>query len=214
MYKTRDGLSALEIASQIHADVNQTYGKYYPYRLHLEMVTSNIKRFFEMRKGEMDHKKYLEHRNILYASGAYHDLIEDCRLTYNELLQMKDIQILYPNSMCVPTHNAQLHEDTINLVYACTELRGMTRAERHGEAFKDQLYRTDWAWFVKLCDTLANASWSKLSNSSMLEKYEEEVPVMLEELFEYKRNHRDFHIPIFQEMVREFEFILGKEIEL
>jgi (p)ppGpp synthase/HD superfamily hydrolase len=88
--------------------------------------------------------------------GAYgHDLIEDARMTYNDIKQI-------------------VGKDVADVIYLCTEERGRDRGERHSERYYMMLSGNEVATFVKLCDIIANVKFSILTNSSMLDKYRKE----------------------------------------
>ncbi len=86
--------------------------------------------------------------------GCYgHDLIEDTRYTYNDIKQ-------------------NWGQELADIIFCCTELRGRTRAERHGEEYYKLLATIDVAIFVKMCDILANLKYAILTNSSMGKKHQ------------------------------------------
>jgi (p)ppGpp synthase/HD superfamily hydrolase len=84
-----------------------------------------------------------------------HDLIEDTRESYNDVKQV-------------------LGEETADIIYACTNEKGKTRAERAGIKYYDGIRNTPGAVFVKLCDRIANVQYSKLTKSRMFEMYKNE----------------------------------------
>jgi len=86
-----------------------------------------------------------------------HDLIEDTRLTYNDVVE-------------------QFGRRIADAIYACTELRGRNRSERHGEEYYKLLQCNELGRFVKLCDIAANMERGLETDSKMLDKYIKEVP--------------------------------------
>jgi len=91
--------------------------------------------------------------NINVVIGAiFHDLIEDCRLTYNDVKDEWGVEVA-------------------DIVFACTELRGKNREERHGKEYYDLLQTTEEGSFVKICDVIANMTQGTNTGSGMLKKY-------------------------------------------
>ena len=153
---------------------NQKYSKTLPYSFHLELVAKQVK-LFEHLLGSSDDKQ-------LVLMGAWgHDLIEDARVTWNDIVHCTNA-LLYENSVILA-----------DIIYACTELRGKNRAERHGDEYITGLANNRLALFVKLCDIIANIKFSLLTNSGMYAKYAEEFPAFsvrlwreeYSEMFEY-----------------------------
>lgn len=123
---------------------NQKYDTKFPYSMHLYFVVSQAKRFKDLL-----HPQELE----IAISGCYgHDLIEDARATYNDIMNM-------------------VGKEVADIIYACTEDKGRNRTERHSEKYYKELANNRLAIFVKLCDILANVQYSILTNSSMYNKH-------------------------------------------
>lgn len=85
----------------------------------------------------------------LFFGAYYHDSIEDTRLTYNDVVKiakqwMDDQQALM----------------AAEIVYALTNDKGRTRAERAGEKYYQGIRDTAYAPFMKLADRLANITYS------------------------------------------------------
>lgn len=134
---------------------NQKYDRMYPYSLHLKAVVAQAHRYKHL---------ILEHeRQEVYIAAAGHDLIEDARMTYNDVKQSYGTYVA-------------------DIIYACTELRGHDRPERHGQEYMDLLKSNRLAVFVKLCDITANVLFSMLTNSSMYKKYQAEFPKVYDRL--------------------------------
>lgn len=145
-------------AVQWHSETNHKYDEYLPYEYHLRMVVSVAKKFtFIFRSNEM---------GVFIISACWlHDVIEDCRITYNDL---KDLGLPIP--VC-------------NIVYAVSNEKGKNRAERANEKYYDGIRNTEGAVFVKLCDRIANAEYSKMTGGRMLEKYRKENADFTKELY-------------------------------
>ena len=84
-----------------------------------------------------------------------HDLIEDCRVSYNDV---KDA----------------LGQEAADIVYAVTNEKGKNRKERANDKYYEGIRRTPGAVFVKLCDRIANIQYSKMTGSRMFEMYKKE----------------------------------------
>lgn len=97
-----------------------------------------------------------EDRDIVRAALALHDSIEDHRLTSNNILEI--------------TNSKEVRD----IVYAVTNEKGHTRAERANEKYYEGIRNTKYACFVKLCDRIHNVADSKMSHSTMFEKYKNE----------------------------------------
>lgn len=59
-------------------------------------------------------------------------------------------------------------------MYAVTNEKGRTRVERANENYYKGIRETEGATFVKLCDRIANVQYSKMTKSSMFDKYKKE----------------------------------------
>lgn len=130
-----------------HHNVNQKYDNLYPYYYHLKMVTDFITKF----KHLLTYEEYLK----VFVIGNCHDLIEDTRMTYNDVLEL-------------------FGKEIADCVFTCTELRGKNRAERHGAEYMKLLKEDRLGRFVKLSDICANMTMGKKTGSSMLKKYQKE----------------------------------------
>jgi len=153
-------------AHELHQSVNQTYGDSLPYGYHLDMVVSGIREF--------GHLVCAREEDVvpLFFGGYYHDSIEDARLSYNDVVKV--------------ARNFMTEEQTflaVEIVYALTNDKGRNRAERAGEKYYQGIRTTPYAPFVKLCDRLANITFScsgtDANNIHMREVYKNEVPHFL-----------------------------------
>lgn len=145
-------------ACALHDSVGMTYGGKHPYGYHLSMVAERAMRYGGEVLGS-------EHDLLPLVFGAYfHDSIEDARLTYN------DVRKLAAGYM-----DGEAALLAAEIVYALTNDKGRTRAERAGEKYYAGIRATPYAPFVKLCDRLANMTYSfnnsDASNLHMREVY-------------------------------------------
>lgn len=139
----------------MHHSIRQTYdGK--PYFYHVKQVALNVCKYKHLLKDSQ-----LEQA---YVGALLHDAIEDCNLTYNDI--KKDWGLVIAD-----------------IVYACTELKGKNRKERHGQEYFDTLKVSYLGTFVKVCDILANVEQSIKTGNSMLKAYKKEWPKVEDELY-------------------------------
>lgn len=134
-------------------EVNQRYDQYgtnVPYSFHLDMVAEQAKKFkyliVDKHKGLEDPEILEMYHDVIIACYA-HDAIEDARLTYNDIKN-------------------QFGQRVADIVYACTEFRGRNPDERHPVEFYEFLKYNRLAVYVKLCDVMANAWYSVMSNNT------------------------------------------------
>lgn len=135
-------------AIQQHDKTNQRYGegsliRALPYSFHLECVVAQLKQI------------YPKCTPVQECIAWGHDLIEDARVSYNDI-------------------KLRAGKEVAEGIYACTELRGRNRAERHGAEYLSGLAANKDGLIVKLADIAANALFSKLTGSGMYKKYQQE----------------------------------------
>lgn len=140
--------------------VNQKYGtdEKLPYSFHLDMVERQIWRFKDLvTVGEFN----------LARCGAWgHDLIEDGRLSYNDIKNSFSVEIA-------------------DVIWGCTDSEGRSRNERHDEKYWARLKGNKISVFVKLADRMANMLYSLSVNSEMFDRYKREWPEMKSRLSDY-----------------------------
>lgn len=147
----------LEIIYKRHdIDVNQQYGDNLPYSFHLKMVKAVGERFIYLLPESV--------RDDVRLALAGHDLIEDARWTYNDVVKL-------------------FNKRVGDIIYACTDLRGHTRGERHGPEFIETLKGERLGVYVKVCDMIANSTYSRVMGSSMFKKYQNDLPKFKAELY-------------------------------
>lgn len=158
-----------DAAWALHESVGQHYDGTLPYGVHLDAVADFARRFAAPIIADA-----ADIVPILFAA-YYHDSIEDARLSYNDVRRtaaryMNDAQALTAAEM----------------VYALTNDKGRTRAERAGERYYAGIRTTPYAPFLKLCDRAANAAHSHRGtndeNRRMALIYNKEWPHFLDAL--------------------------------
>lgn len=155
-----------QAAHELHQSVNQTYGDGLPYGYHLDMVVNGVRDFgYLVCAREADVLP-------LFFGGYYHDSIEDARLTYNDVVREARRWLTEEQTLMAA-----------EIVYALTNDKGRNRAERAGEKYYKGIRETPYAPFVKLCDRLANVTYScagdDSGNNHMKEVYKHEMPHFL-----------------------------------
>lgn len=170
-----------QAAHELHASVNQTYDGDKPYGFHLDMVAATV---FEYGHLVCDDEKDL----LPLLFGAYfHDSIEDARLTYNDVTKQ-----------ALRWMDEQQALTAAEIVYALTNDKGRTRAERAGERYYQGIRETPYAPFVKLADRRANITYSCQghgeANAHMREVYKKELPHFLDAINAHSSDIR-FSLP-------------------
>jgi (p)ppGpp synthase/HD superfamily hydrolase len=148
-----------------HRKTNHFYDVYLPYEFHLRMVYQSAVDFKELLDNTKDYYTgnpnnkdgYVTLRNAALRATWGHDLIEDCRVSYNDV-------------------KSHLGQEAADIVYAVTNEKGKNRAERANEKYYQGIRETPGAVFVKLCDRIANVQYSKMTKSRMFEMYSKENP--------------------------------------
>lgn len=141
-----------------HVETNHFYGRYLPYEFHLRMVAKVVGDFSQLIELEEFSDVGINFPNsleILMLAAYGHDLIEDTRTSYNE---------------CVK----ELGECCADIIYSVTNDKGRNRSERAGIEYYRLMRQTPGGVFIKLCDRIANIQYSKMTKSSMFNKYKKE----------------------------------------
>ena len=143
---------------------NQKYDNNLPYSKHLEFVAAQAKKFKHLLGSQWIESSMFTVWDCVEMGCWGHDLIEDARVTYNDIVE-------------------RIGATVANIIYCCTEEKGKNRDERHSEKYYKELANNKLAIFVKLCDIMANSAFSILSNSSMIEKHRKEHKNTLKYLY-------------------------------
>ena len=185
-------------AHELHQKVNQSYGDNLPYGFHLDMVVEGIRNY--------GHLVCACEEDVvpLFFGGYFHDSIEDTRQTYNDVMRIA-LKWMTEQQALMATE----------IVYALTNDKGRTRVERAGEKYYEGIRQTPYAPFVKLCDRLANITYScsvdtGQHGSRMREVYKNEMPHFLPSITTDSDDPR-LQIPF--EAVMELAEILIDEVD-
>lgn len=182
-------------ACTLHQSVGQTYDHSLPYGHHLCMVADAVMNY--------GHEVLTREEDLLpLVFGAYyHDSIEDARLTYN------DVRKLAAHFM-----DESQALTAAEIVYALTNDKGRTRAERAGAHYYAGIRSTPYAPFVKLCDRYANTSYSRQNatesngaNRHMYDVYCQEWPHFIEAI---RSEENDERMRLSESLIQDTEALL------
>lgn len=161
-----------EWAIERHRETNHYYDKYLPYEFHLNLVRQQVEEYKDLCDIDLD---------LAFDGAAGHDLIEDARVNYNQIIQVSG------------------SVDLAELILSVTNMRGRNPSERANAEYYEGVRKTPGARFLKLCDRLANLKYGILTKSSMVRKYAKEYPKFKEELYDQRFDR------MFKDMERIFE---------
>lgn len=158
-------MNKIEWCIEKHKQTNHWYDHYLPYEFHLRMVNQAAKDFEYLLDDTKDYftgeeisqfgresRDFCSLRTACSIATWGHDLIEDCRVSYNDV---KNI----------------LGQEAADIIYAVTNEKGKNRKERANDKYYEGIRNTPGAVFVKLCDRIANVQYSKLTKSRMFKMY-------------------------------------------
>lgn len=142
----------------LHEKTNHFYDEYLPYKFHLQMVAQVAEDFIHLlpKRTFVDSLSSIDTTaRVIYLACYGHDSIEDTRASYNEIKMQFGFEIA-------------------DIIYACTNEKGKTRAERANAKYYKGIRNTKGATFVKLCDRIANVQYSKMTKSRQFDMYRQE----------------------------------------
>ena len=174
-----------QLAHDLHQSVNQTYAGILPYGFHLDMVVEGVRNY--------GYLVCVREEDVLplFFAAYYHDSIEDARLTYNDVLRLARNEMTEEQALMAT-----------EIVYALTNDKGRTLRE------------TPYAPFVKLCDRLANITYSCTGEGNkgtrMKEVYKGEMPHFLPAINPHSDDPR-LAVPV--EVVEALAEILIEEVD-
>lgn len=159
-----------EYAILCHQLVNHKYDGY-PYSHHLQMVVNTAMKYQYLLPDYI--------RETVFDACWAHDILEDTQETYHNLKEATNTAVA-------------------DIVYACTTEKGRNRAERANDKYYQGIRETPYATFVKLCDRIANVTYSKQQGSGMFEKYKKENGHFKQQLWDKE------YAEMFDELTRLF----------
>jgi len=130
-----------------HFEANHKYDGQ-PYDVHLMAVYEFACKYIHLLP---DNKTVSD----ILAAAWVHDVIEDTRQTYNDVKNV-------------------LGERVADLAYALTNEKGKNRKERANDKYYEGIRNTPFATYLKICDRMANVTYSKQHKSNMLNGYRKE----------------------------------------
>ena len=134
-------------AQNCHINTNHLYDGQ-PYLIHLQRVVGYFYTY--------QHFIPEEAKDSVLAACWCHDVIEDCRQTYSDVM------------------DALVNPMAVEIIYAVTNEKGRNREARANEKYYFGIRATPYATFVKLCDRLANVKYSRENKSKMFDTYKNE----------------------------------------
>jgi (p)ppGpp synthase/HD superfamily hydrolase len=149
---------ASDYAIRCHSAANHLYDGQ-PYIRHLQHV-------YDIAKKYSHHVSELHRANVLAAAWT-HDVIEDARQTYNDVMAATNMNVA-------------------ELTYALTNDKGKTRSQRAGDKYYYEMSLVPHACFLKICDRIANMQYSIEKKSRMAGKYADEMPSFILSALAYK----------------------------
>lgn len=161
MPEYREYLSIDEVAKDYairrHREVNHHYDAVHSYAYHLQMTVDVANRFiYLIPEGD---------RADVLGGCWVHDIIEDARETYNNVKKATNKTIA-------------------EYAYACTNEKGRTRKERASKSYYEGIKAYKHATFIKLCDRIANVTFSIKNKSSMSAMYANEFEDFYNNLYD------------------------------
>ena len=178
-----------------HKETNHQYDKFLPYEFHLRMVDTVGQEYKLLLDGSYDYfegktesqmrrdDNFISLRTAALRALPGHDLIEDCRVSYNDCKSV-------------------LGQAAADIIYAVTNEKGKTRGERANDKYYAGIVATPGAVFVKLCDRIANVQYGILTKSRMTEMYKKENANFIAKLG-YTPEHE--LAPMFEALIKLFE---------
>ena len=136
-----------------HRNTNHMYDTYLPYEFHLKMAETVAEQFMDIFPWNTEDDCHF--RNAIRIATFGHDLIEDTRVSHNDV-------------KCV------LGVVAADIIYAVSNEKGKTHAERANDKYYEGIRNTPGAVFVKMADRIANVQYSKMTKSRMFAMYKKE----------------------------------------
>ena len=149
-----------KIAAGIHAGVNQYYDGSKPYVFHLDMVVDQMLYLYNKAIEGWEYRLQDDELLMLIFAAYFHDTIEDCRLHWAGVVNYAKLLISHKYA-----------EHAADIVFALTEEKGKTRADRHCDKYFDGIASIRYASIVKTADICANTIYSWYKSEKQYNKY-------------------------------------------
>jgi hypothetical protein len=185
-------MSMMQWCIDKHKETNHQYDQFLPYEFHLRMVDTVGREYQFLLDNEFDYfdgstkspfTELITLRTACLRAIPGHDLIEDCRVSYNDCKSV-------------------LGQAAADIIYAVTNEKGKTRKDRANDTYYAGIVATPGAVFVKLCDRIANVQYGILTKSRMTEMYKKENENFITKLG-YTPDHE--LAPMFEALIKLFE---------
>lgn len=161
-------MTFIEWCFKAHRDVNHNdYGGYLPYEFHLKMALKVASQFHYVVPTE-DFALYL-------CAIAGHDLIEDTRKTYNDVMTALMIT-------CDEKYTEKVARIIAEMIFAVSNETGRNRAERANDYYYLKVRDTHGAKFVKMCDKIANVRYGVWHDGNKLGMHKRERQYFLAQM--------------------------------
>lgn len=144
-------------AKYCHTHTNHMYDNEPYFYAHVVPVVREAERY--------QHLVDDEHRLNFLCGAMVHDVIEDTRESYNDVLQ-------------------NTNKEVADLAYALTNEKGKNRKERANDKYYNEMKKVPYAVLIKVCDRLANFKYSLAHRSGMAEMYRKENKQFIEMLYD------------------------------
>lgn len=143
-----------------------------PYSYHLKLVSDVIKKF-KWLVDSLHAKELCPNYDVIFAAAWGHDLIEDARATYNDVVTMASN--FFSKGEAV---------EIAEIIRAVTNYgRGRNRKERMPFEIYEDIFKTPGAIIVKCADRAGNLKHGLLAGSSQKAMYKKENPHFEKMLF-------------------------------
>lgn len=149
--------------------VNQFYDEGITYSFHTNVVLLQGEKFLHLITDNIN-------KFIVKCGLKGHDLIEDARLSYNDIKESLK-KILIKNGILEFYHKDEVEKicvDIAEIVFLCTDYTGRNRKERKPNKLYEDLSKNKLATFVKICDIIGNIKYGLLTNSDKFAMYKKE----------------------------------------
>lgn len=169
-----------------HADTNHMYDEYIPYEFHLKM-TKQVAIDFQtipVTIGKL---------GIIMNACMGHDLIEDTRKNYNDILAYL--------MTCDEHYTKEYALEVVEIIFALTNEKGRNRAERANAKYYGGIRALPLAKYIKMCDRIASVRYSILTKDSKISMHRKECSHFLSEMQLE---------PMYQPMIDHLDELLNK----
>lgn len=169
-----------------HRETNHMYAGYLPYEFHLRLTVKTAKDFLFLPLNV--------EAQVLIDACAGHDLIEDARQSYHD--------VIVGLETCDQQWNNRYAVMIADTIYAVSNEKGKNRRQRANEKYYAGIRETRYAKFVKMCDKIANVKYSALM-ADKLQMHKDE--------HEYFLSQMQLE-PLYQPMLTVLEQLLNQQL--